>query len=62
MKKHDTSNNIGKWNNFKIIQKISEQRTGKAQNPRNTENSYHGHCTDTSVSTTGNRQNIQHGK
>jgi len=45
-----------------MIQKISERHTVKAQNPKNTENSHLGHCTDTAVSTTGNMQNIQHRK
>jgi hypothetical protein len=53
---------MDKQNNLKIVQKISEQHTGKAQNPRNTVNSYLGHCTDTSASSNGNMQNIQHGK
>jgi len=30
--KNDTGNNRGGWNHLKIIQKIPEQRTGKAQN------------------------------
>jgi hypothetical protein len=29
--KSDTSNNRGNWNHFKIIQKVPEQRTGKAR-------------------------------
>jgi len=53
---------MGKYNNLKIILKISEQHTEKAQNPRNTENSPLGHCTDTAVRTIGNIQNIQHRK
>jgi hypothetical protein len=39
------------WNHLKIIQKIPEQRTGKAQNEETTENSHIGHCTYTSEST-----------
>jgi hypothetical protein len=49
--KCDTSNNRGKWNNLKIIQKIPEQRTGKARNQGTTENSHTGHCTHTAEST-----------
>jgi hypothetical protein len=30
--KSDSSNNRGNWNHFKIIHKITEQQTGKAQN------------------------------
>jgi hypothetical protein len=45
--KCDTSNNRGNWNHFKIIQKIPEQRTGKARNQGTTENSHSGHCTHT---------------
>jgi len=41
----DTSNNRGKWNYLKIIQKISVKYTGKAQNHGLTENSHTGHCT-----------------
>jgi hypothetical protein len=50
---------MDKQNNLRIIQKISEHHTRKAQNPRNTVNSHLGHCTDTSVSSNGNMQNIQ---
>jgi hypothetical protein len=32
VKTSDTSNNRGNWNHLKIIQKIPEQRTGKASN------------------------------
>jgi hypothetical protein len=47
----DTSNNRGNWNRLKIIQKIPEQRTGKARNEGTTENSHIGHCANTSEST-----------
>jgi hypothetical protein len=36
---------------FKIIQKISEPRTGKARNKGTTENRHTGHCTHTLEST-----------
>jgi hypothetical protein len=42
-----TSNNMGNWNILKIIQKVPEQRTRKAQNQGTTENSHIGHCTHT---------------
>jgi hypothetical protein len=51
IKTKDISNNRGNWNHFKIIQKIPEQRTGKAQSQGATENSHIGQCTHTSEST-----------
>jgi hypothetical protein len=45
-----TSNNRGNWNHLKIIQKISEQRNGKARNQENTKNSHTGYCTHTAES------------
>jgi hypothetical protein len=48
--KGDASNNRGSWNNFKILQKILEQRTGKARNQGTTENSYIGRSTHTAES------------
>jgi hypothetical protein len=48
--KCDTNNNRGNWNHLKIIQKIPEQRTGKARNEVTTESSYIGHCTHTAES------------
>jgi hypothetical protein len=41
----------GNWNHLKIIHKIPQQRTGKAQNQGTRENSYTGHCTYTPKST-----------
>jgi hypothetical protein len=38
---------MGNWNNLKIIQKIPEQHTRKAQNQGTTENSHIGHGTHT---------------
>ena len=38
--KSDTSNNRGNWNHLKIIQKIPEQHTTKAQNQGTAENSH----------------------
>jgi hypothetical protein len=49
--KCDTSNNMGNWNHEEIIQKITEQRTGKARSQGTTENSHIGHCTHTAEST-----------
>jgi len=49
--KSDTSNNRGKWNQLKIIQKIPEQHTQKVKHNRATQNSYNGHGTRTSEST-----------
>ena len=49
--KCDTSNNMGNWNHFKIIQKIPEQRTGNPRSQGATENSHIGHCTHTPEST-----------
>ena len=46
--KIDTSSNGGNWNHLKIIQKIAEQRTGKAQAQGTTGNSHTGHDTHTS--------------
>jgi hypothetical protein len=48
--KCDTSNNRGDWKHLKIIQKIPEQRTGKARNEVTTESSHIGHCTHTAES------------
>jgi hypothetical protein len=44
-------NNTGKWNDLKIIQKITEQYTGKARNQGTTENSRFGHITSILEST-----------
>ena len=60
--KTDNSNDRGKWNPLKIIQKIPEQQIGKAQNPGTTDNRHIGHCTRTSESTNIKVQHIQHGK
>ena len=49
--KGDTSNNGGKWDYFRVFQKIREQHTGKTQSHGTTENSHIGHCTHTSEST-----------
>jgi hypothetical protein len=38
------------WNNFKILQKILGQHTGKARYQGTTENSYIGHSTHTADS------------
>ena len=56
----DISNNRGNWNHLKIIQKIHEQRNGKAQNQGTTENSHIGHDTHTSESTDVKVQDIYH--
>jgi hypothetical protein len=48
--KGDASNNRSNWNHFKILQKILEQRTGKARYQGTTENSYIGHSTHTAGS------------
>jgi hypothetical protein len=45
---NNTSNNRGNCNHLKIIQKIPEQRTGKARHRGTTENSHIGHDTHTS--------------
>ena len=47
----DASNTRGNLKYLKIIQKIPEQRTGKARNQVTTENGHIGHYTDTSEST-----------
>ena len=60
-KESNTPNNGGNWNHLKIIQKISEQNTGKARNQGTAENSNIGRCTHTSESTNVKVQNIQHG-
>jgi hypothetical protein len=49
--KCDTSNNRDNCNHLRIIQKIPEQRTGKARNRRTRENSEIGHWTHTVEST-----------
>jgi hypothetical protein len=61
-KKGETSNSIDDWNHLKIIQKISQQRHGKALNQVTIERSDTGHCTPTAESTDVKAQNIQHGK
>jgi hypothetical protein len=38
----DSTNNIGKWNHLKIIQKIHVQLTGKARNIATTETAVWG--------------------
>jgi hypothetical protein len=44
VKKYDTSNNRGNWNDLKIIPKISEQHTSKARSEKTAEHSHIGHC------------------
>jgi hypothetical protein len=46
----DNNDDRSKWNNFKILQKILEQRTGKARYQGTTENSHIGHSTHTAES------------
>ena len=41
----------GNWNHLKVIQTISEQRTGKARNQATTKKSHTGYCTHTSECT-----------
>jgi hypothetical protein len=48
--KGDASNNSSNWNHFKILQKILEQRTGKARYQGTTENNYIGHSAHTAES------------
>lgn len=45
-----TSKNRGKWNHLKMIQKIAEQRNGKARHQGNTTNSHIEDCAPTSES------------
>jgi hypothetical protein len=45
--KGDASYNRSNWNHFEILQKILEQRTGKALYQGTAENSYTGHSTHT---------------
>jgi hypothetical protein len=60
--KSDTGNNWGKWNLFKIFQKIPEQYTEKARNQGSTENNHIGHCTRALFSNNVKVPNNQHGK
>jgi hypothetical protein len=53
----DASYNRGNWNHFKILQKILEQRTGKARYQGTTENSYIWHSTHTAESANVEAQN-----
>ena len=46
--KTDTNSDRGNWNRLKIIQKISNKRTWKAEYHGTTENSHTGHCAHTS--------------
>ena len=46
------------WNHLKIIQEISEQRSGKAQKQGTTENSHIGHYVHSLESTDVKVQNI----
>jgi hypothetical protein len=55
---NNNNNNTGNWNQLKLIQKIPEQRTGKARNQVTTENSHIGHSTHTVESTTIKVQQI----
>jgi hypothetical protein len=48
--KGEASNNRSNWNHFKILQKILEQRTGKARSQGTTKNSCIGHSTHTAES------------
>ena len=41
--KSDTSNNVGDWNQLKIVQKITQQHTGEVRNKGTAENSHTGH-------------------
>jgi hypothetical protein len=41
---------MGNWSHFKILQKILEQRTGKARYQGTAENSHIGHSTHTAGS------------
>jgi len=56
----DTSNNRGKWNYLKIIQKITVKYSRKAHHHGITENSHIGHCTYNSESSNVKIQMIQH--
>jgi hypothetical protein len=47
---NSNNNNNNNWNHFKILQKILEQRTGKARYQGTTENSCTGHSTHTAGS------------
>jgi hypothetical protein len=59
--KFNTKNNRDNLNHLKIIQKILEQCTGKAQNQGTTENGHVGHGTLTSESTDVKVESIHHG-
>ena len=61
-KSKHTSNNRGKWNHVKIIQKIPEQHTEKAQNKETTDNSHTRYSTCKWKSANAYVRNIQHGK
>jgi hypothetical protein len=43
----DTIHDSGNWNTLKVVQKIPEQRPGKALNQGTTEISHIWHCTHT---------------
>jgi len=60
--KSDTSNNRGNRNHPRIIQKIPEQHTGKAQNQGTAANSHIGRYTRISRSTNVKVQSIQNRK
>ena len=44
-------NTLGNWDDLKIIQKITDQHTGKALNQGSKENTHIGHGTHTSENT-----------
>jgi hypothetical protein len=57
-----TSNNMGNWDNFKIIHTITEQHTRKVRNQKSSENSHISHSTHASKSTDVEAQYVYHGK
>jgi len=58
----DISNNRGNWNHLHVIQKIPEQRSGKARHQVLQKNSHVGHCAHTSASNNVKVQNVYEGK
>jgi len=57
----DTGSNRDNWDHIKIIQKISEQYTGKTRNQETTGSNHIGHCAYTPESTNLKIQNAYMG-
>ena len=60
--KSDISIDMGNWNLFNTIRKLSEKHSRKSPNQGTAESRHVWHCIHTSDSTNKNVRNIQHGE